>query len=351
MNKASEILGFNDRWLVIIGVPVVALLTGLLMFADVLVASPKVFFTTCFMVGLAYTVVYWLVFRYACVFWRSKYPKLEQSGRRILFLILSVFIGYFLLKIVLDPFLHKPFEDELGVAKLEHEIAMSVASLLVTFLVLGIYEGIGLFNLLKTTQLEKERLLKDNVQSQLESLRNQVNPHFFFNSLNTLAYLISEDSSKAVNFVRKLSQTYRYILEVREKELVLLEEEISFLKAFISLLKERFGENLQVDVVVQPQMMKHKIIPLALQMLMENAIKHNIVSAQHPLHITVRSESDDRLSVKNNLQRKPNPEPSTGMGLENIKSRCRLLCGREVEVIETEGEFVVVLPLLKKEPS
>ncbi|MBK8562888.1 MAG: histidine kinase [Saprospiraceae bacterium] len=282
MNRASEILGFSDRWLVIIGVPVVAMLTGLLMFADVLVASPRAFFTTCFLVGLAYTAIYWLVFRFACVYWRSKYPKLEQSGKRILYLALSVVIGYFLLKIVLDPFLHKPFENELGVAKLEHEIAMSVASLLVTFLVLGIYEGVGLFNLLKTAQLEKERLLKENMQSQLESLRNQVNPHFFFNSLNTLAYLIPEDSGKAVNFVRKLSQTYRYILDVRERELVSLEEELNFLKAFVSLLKERFGENLQVEIAVQPQLLQYQTLPLALQMLMENAIKHNIVSAQHP---------------------------------------------------------------------
>lgn len=347
MNKASEILGFSDRWLVIIGVPVVAMLTGLLMFADVLVASPQAFFTSCFLVGLAYTVIYWLVFRFACVYWRSKYPKLEQSGKRILYLALSVVIGYFLLKVVLDPFLHKPFENELGVAKLEHEIAMSVASLLVTFLVLGIYEGIGLFNLLKTAQLEKERLLKENMQSQLESLRNQVNPHFFFNSLNTLAYLIPEDSNKAVNFVRKLSQTYRYILDVRERELVSLEEELNFLKAFVSLLKERFGENLQVEIAVQPQLLQYQTLPLALQMLMENAIKHNIVSAQHPLHIHIGTEGDDRLVVRNRLQRKPHPEPGTGTGLDNIRNRSRLLLNREVEVMETEGEFVVVLPLLK----
>ena len=137
---------------------------------------------------------------------------------------------------------------------------MSIGSLMVTFLVLGIYETIGFYTQLQKSLVEKERLVKENMQSQLESLRNQVNPHFFFNSLNTLVYLIPEAPDKAVNFVQKLSKAYRYILEIRDRHLVALQEEIDFLTSYTCLLKERFGENLQIEVQVPAKFLDRKIV-------------------------------------------------------------------------------------------
>ncbi|MFQ5446867.1 MAG: sensor histidine kinase, partial [Saprospiraceae bacterium] len=204
---------------------------------------------------------------------------------------------------------------------------------------------------LQKTQLEKERLVKENVQSQLESLRNQVNPHFFFNSLNTLAYLIPEDPAKAENFVQKLSKAYRYILEIRDKQLVTLEEELVFLDSYTCLLQERFGENLLVKVDAPEEILPYKLVPLSLQMLFENAIKHNVISTQSPLVIEVFVENTDRLVVKNNLQRKNQTMPSTKVGLENISRRYKLVSDHEVEVIMTQQSFIVILPLIKVEPA
>ena len=345
MTSTKDIFGFNDKWLVIIGIPVVAFLMAAMMYGDLLVMAPELFFSTCLPVALIYTVVYWLVFRFLLIFYREKFPSAQDTVRRLVFLALSVITCYFLLKFALEPILLR-FFISFHQNVLRHEIGMSIGSLMVTFLVLGIYETIGFYTQLQKSLVEKERLVKENMQSQLESLRNQVNPHFFFNSLNTLVYLIPEAPDKAVNFVQKLSKAYRYILEIRDRHLVALQEEIDFLTSYTCLLKERFGENLQIEVQVPAKFLDRKIVPLCLQMLFENAIKHNVVSTQHPLTISVSVEHGDRLVVKNNLQRKRQEIPSTRIGLENICSRYRFVTDREVEVITTQQSFIVVLPLL-----
>jgi two-component system, LytTR family, sensor kinase len=348
MNSTKKILGFDDKWLVITGIPVVAFLMAAMMYGDFLVKDPGLFFKICAPVSFIYTVVYWLVFRYLLILYRRQFPQTKDTVRRLVYQLLTVVAGYFLLKIILDPILHDYFGGALG-DKLRHEIGMSIGSLMVTFLVLGIYETVGFYNQLQHSLVEKERLKKENVQSQLESLRNQVNPHFFFNSLNTLAYLIPEDAEKAVNYVQKLSKAYRYILEIRDKMLAPLSDELDFLKSYTCLLQERFGQNLEIKIDVPPEFYTYNIVPLCLQMLFENAIKHNIVSTQHPLTIEVFVEKDARLIVKNNLQRKKQEIPSTKVGLGNICSRYKLVSELEVEVIPTQQSFIVVLPLLKPE--
>jgi LytS/YehU family sensor histidine kinase len=293
-------------------------------------------------------VVYWLSFRFFLVFYRRRFPQYKDTLRRVVYQLLTVVGGYFLLKIILDPMVRRLLGEMLG-DELRHEIGMSIASLMVTFLVLGIYETVGFYKQLQKSLVEKERLVKENVQGQLESLRDQVNPHFFFNSLNTLAYLSPEDPEKAVNYVQKLSKAYRYILEIREKTLTTVSDELGFLDSYTSLLQERFGDNLQINIQVPAKFYTYYIVPLCLQMLFENAIKHNIVSAQHPLSIEVFVEADDRLVVKNNLQRKNQDMPSTKVGLANICNRYKYVSDREVEVLVTQQSFIVVLPLLKPE--
>ena len=348
MKSSKEILGFDDKWLMLIGIPVVAFLMSAMMYGDYLVRNPNLFFKTCAPISLIYTVVYWLTFRYLLFFYRRRYPQYKDTVRRVVYQLLTVVVGYFLLKIILDPLLHDYFAGALG-DELRHKIGMSIGSLMVTFLVLGIYETVGFYNQLQHSLVEKERLVKENVQSQLESLRNQVNPHFFFNSLNTLAYLIPEDTDKAVNYVQKLSKAYRYILEIREKMLVPLSNELEFLSSYTCLLQERFGQNLNIKIEAPTEFYTYSIVPLCLQMLFENAIKHNVVSSQHPLTIEVTVEKGDRLVIKNNLQRKNQEIPSTKVGLDNICSRYKLVSEREVEVIATQQSFIVVLPLIKSE--
>jgi LytS/YehU family sensor histidine kinase len=180
----------------------------------------------------------------------------------------------------------------------------------------------------------------------LEGLRNQVNPHFLFNSLNTLVYLIPEDSEKAVRFVQQLSKVYRYVLESREARIIPLQDELAFLQSYIFLLKERFGENLQVKLTDLNGQTDGAIVPLTLQMLFENAIKHNVISTEKPLMIEVFAEKG-HLVVRNNLQRKNQVMDSTGVGLENIRTRYRMLTDREVEVIVSREYFTVLLPMVE----
>lgn len=346
MNKTKEILGFDDKWFMLIGIPVVAMLTNAMMFTDLMVHNTTFFFTRCFSVGIAYTIVYWIVYRQLLIFFRKKFPTQKDYSKRLVWQIISVIVIFFILKQVLDPILH-PWVDETVKDFKEHSISMSVAALTVTFLALGVYEASGFYFQLQKSVLEKEQLMKANMQSQLESLKNQVNPHFFFNSLNTLAYLIPEDAVKAENFVQKLSKAYRYILEIRGQELMPLEEELRFLDSYTCLLKERFGENLKIEVDVSDGFLQKKIVPLSLQMLFENAIKHNIISSKWPLKIEVKAESGGQLVIKNNLQRKNQVINSTKVGLENIKKRYLLVAGKKVQVISSEDTFVVILPLIE----
>ena len=346
MKRAKEIFGFDDRWLMVIGIPVITFVINAMMFGEVMVHDTGFFVTACNGIGFVYTTIFWLVFRQVVLFFAEQYPQPIDFKKRMLLQTLVVLALYFLIKSILDPLLH-PFIAEKIDVDLQHEIAMNIGSLLVTFLVLTIYVTAGFYHQLQRTMVEKERLLKENVQSQLESLKDQVNPHFLFNSLNTLSYLIPEDPAKAENFVQKLSKAYRYILEIREREMTTLDEELGFLDSYNCLLNERFGDNLKIKINVPETASRLQILPLSLQMLFENAIKHNVVSTQYPLHIEVFVEKGNRLVVKNNLQTKKQELPSTRIGLENIKSRYRLIAKQEVEVIVTQQHFIVVMPLIQ----
>ena len=348
MNNAKDLLGFDERLFMLIGIPMAALLINAMIFTELLVKTPTLFLGKCFTVGVVYTTVYWVILRQLLILSRKKFPSTIHYGRRLIIQIFIVFIVFFIVKALLDPILH-PLADDFIVAMPAHDVSMTIGGLTVTFLVLGVYETAGFYFQLQKSMLEKERLMKENMHSQLESLKNQVNPHFFFNSLNTLAYLIPESPAKAEIFVQKLSKAYRYILEIREQELMPLEDELKFLDSYNCLLKERFGENLHIKINVPDIFLQNKIVPLSLQMLFENAIKHNIVSSRHPLHIEVSIEEGNQLVVKNNLQYKKQDTNSTKIGLDNIKRRYRLVTQKEVKVITSKDTFIVILPLLHKE--
>ncbi|QCR24133.1 sensor histidine kinase [Pontibacter sp. SGAir0037] len=196
----------------------------------------------------------------------------------------------------------------------------------------------------RQTAINAERLEKENIASQYESLKAQVNPHFLFNSLNVLTSLVETDQKQAVRFIRKLSEVYRYVLDSRQKEIVPLLEELHFLESYIYLQKIRHGEALQVqnDIPLDASLM---VVPLALQMLIENAIKHNMALEEEPLQVHLYIEND-YLVVQNNLQERRIREESTGMGLPNIESRYSYLTNNKVQIIATSQEFTVKLPLL-----
>ena len=198
----------------------------------------------------------------------------------------------------------------------------------------------------RRTQLEKEQLEKLHLQSQLEVLKNQVNPHFLFNSLNSLSSLIGEDPAKAEMFVDKLSTVYRYILLHNNRDWVDLGTELNFIRAYFHLLQTRHGSGVQLNITVAEANEGLLVPPLTLQLLVENAVKHNIVQKDQPLLIEIFSNGGTQLVVRNNLRRKNKQLVlSHGIGLKNIQQRFNLANAGNVRVDEKDGWFIVQLPL------
>jgi sensor histidine kinase YesM len=197
--------------------------------------------------------------------------------------------------------------------------------------------------------IELERTKTDNLGAQYELLKQQVNPHFLFNSLNTLKYMVESHDDHAVDFILKLSDFYRFTLENRKQDLIRLSEELEILNAYVFLLKARFEDGIDLSIRVDPEQYPTLIPPFTLQLLVENCIKHNTVSLDRPLQISLSSERDF-IVVENGLQPKRTPEPSMGLGLENINQRYVHLLNKEIEIHRNEHSFQVKLPLIHEYP-
>ncbi|MBL7775288.1 MAG: histidine kinase [Saprospiraceae bacterium] len=219
-----------------------------------------------------------------------------------------------------------------------------VPTMVITFLISIFMHGRAFLLGWKASLIEAERLKKEQISARYESLKNQVNPHFLFNSLNVLAALVHQDADRAEQFIRRLSLVYRYILDSRDRELVSVREELEILQAYLFLLEVRFGKNLELAVNL-PADTPGCLAPLSLQMLVENAIKHNEVSKNKPLRIEI-FEEDGRVVVRNILQSRNSLPESIGVGLANIRARYQLLSDADVSVSAGDGFFTVKLPIL-----
>lgn len=339
--STKEALGFDDRLLLLMGIPMLSFLIPVLLFGASLENGFQDYWLK-WLFSAIYTAAYWLACRKVFIYFRLKYPRAEETMRRLLYTWLCLILAFFLINLVLDLFCGPLLEQ--SIPKIS-TLMIHTGSFLLLALVSTIYESIYLYANWRRSLIEAEKLRREQVESQLQGLKNQVNPHFLFNSLNTLAYLIPEDAERAVQFVQKLSRSYRYILETQDKKLVSLEEEMSFLQAYIFLLQERFGDNIRVSLAIPQEAKSLRLPPLAMQMLFENAIKHNIISQEQPLNIKVSVEGQN-LKVENALQRKQQLFASTGIGLENIRSRYRYFTDLPVRAGAVDGWFVVELPLL-----
>jgi LytS/YehU family sensor histidine kinase len=219
-------------------------------------------------------------------------------------------------------------------------------TLVLTLLISVFMHGRGFLIEWKEAAAEAERLKKEQIAARYEALKNQVNPHFLFNSLNVLTTLVHKDADLAERFVRQLSLVFRYVLQSREREVAPVAEELEALEAYLFLMKIRFGEGFVSEIVLPDH--DFYVAPLSLQMLVENAFKHNEASKNAPLHIRI-FESDHYLVVSNNLQKRAHPAESSGIGLENIRSRYQFLSDRPVEVYSDGKVFEVRLPMLGME--
>ncbi len=193
--------------------------------------------------------------------------------------------------------------------------------------------------------LENEVLKRENLNALHESLKQQVNPHFLFNSLNTLKSLTKRNPGQAVDFITELSSVYRYMLLHQDKKNVTLRDEIDFLKSYLYLLKIRFGDAITTEISLPDELLNYSMPANTLQLLIENAVKHNALSLQKPLSISILAENN-YLAVKNNLRSKKEEPSSSHLGLSNISNRYLLLKGKDIIIKKTEEEFIVLLPIM-----
>lgn len=202
-----------------------------------------------------------------------------------------------------------------------------------------------LFQKLRRQEVEKAQLLEEKTQAELSALKDQISPHFFFNTLSSLSTLVRNESKDTVlEFIQELSSTYRYTLASKQQDLVAIEDELTFVRSYLFLLKKRFGEKLSVHIDIPKELGKRQLPPISLQVLVENAVKHNIMTRDRPLEIRFFVDQH-YLVVENNLQEQQQSS-GMGLGLENLSNRFRLLTQQEIIIEKDANRFIVKLPFL-----
>lgn len=349
MRRTNCRIGFDDRILLLVMIPLIAFIIPIVFsgfrFNRQPLYEPRMFFNAMISVSLV-----WLGNRFIMIQARKRYPLFSQTRRRLivqssvmlLFTLVSTnVLGYFLKN-------YCTYVDANGhVIRTVTDVIINTnnAAIFCVIMVVAIYEGFYFSNQLRQSVEEKAMLKRESLHAQINALKTQVNPHFLFNNLNTLTAIIPDEPQKAIDFVQELSRVYRHILEVKDEESIPVRDELEVLKAYAFLLKTRFGDNIDITIDIPQEKYGYHIVPLSLQLLMENAIKHNIVSMDKPLRIKVFSENGN-LVVSNNLQVKNQVSESTGFGLENIRNRYRLITDKNVKVTADENRFIVSIPLI-----
>jgi sensor histidine kinase YesM len=219
-----------------------------------------------------------------------------------------------------------------------------------TFIVLLITHFVYLYRSYQENKVKEQKIIAGTASAKFESLKNQIDPHFLFNSLNVLSSLIEENPENAQRFTTSLSKIYRYVLEQKDKELVTVEEELAFAKTYMNLLKMRFENSLFYELPTTMLNPEAKVVPLSLQLLLENTVKHNVISEQRPLKIRIFIESD-YLVIQNDYQKKEVLQDRQGVGLQNIINRYAIITGRKVLIEQNERTFTVRIPILTKQIS
>lgn len=209
----------------------------------------------------------------------------------------------------------------------------------------AVYIGVYFFKQWSNSLVEAERLKRENLHSQLHALQNQINPHFLFNNLNSLISLITEDRNCAIEFVQELANVYRYLLKQQDEHLTRIIDELKFINSYIFLQQIRSGNNLITEINFDKKFNDYFIAPQTIQILVENAIKHNIISAEKPLMIKIYN-TGECIVVENNLQKKLSTQPQTGIGLQNIIDRYKILGYKSISVDQSNNHFRVTIPMI-----
>lgn len=349
LNKQKRIqyLGFNDLWFTIIGILIISFVSDYIISQSSFSRLPFKAAILNWSVSLFFSIVNWFINRAILIALRKQYPNFKDDTKRIIIFFSAISLGVIATDFLGSKILLTIFRN-LGMknANITTRPQDLVAIIIITIMIMAIYEAVYYYARLKKSIKKEEQTKQIMIQAQLDALKNQAQPHFLFNSLNTLRDIVDQNSKEEIKeFVDNLSGIYRFILEAGNTNIISLREEIKFAKSYIHIQSERFGDNLKVNWNIDETKLNSMIIPMSLQLLIENAIKHNVVSRSKPLIIDIDT-NDEYLVVQNKIQPKSTKVASTKIGLQNIEKRYSLI-SEKTPVIKNDGsDFIVSLPLL-----
>lgn len=326
--------------------PLVLFIVGVLFFRlQMYLDTPRAKIPILVTVAVCSGFIGWELARLTALFIQYKLPGLERTRQRLTFLILAIIVlshlGFLMRNVIHGIVGSYPLQWPTLV---DYSSGLGVLIFYAT-VTLNIYEGAYLWKQWRRTFAEKEKLIDSEWQARFDLLKNQINPHFLFNSLNALSSLIEEDPVKAEQFTNELSKVYRYLLQSNNQEMVTLASELQFILSYAHLLQTRHGDGFRLSIDVADQYRSCLIPSLTLQLLVENAVKHNIVSREQPLEVFIRCTGTGMLIVENKIKKKDNQVLSNGVGLSNINNKFRLLNLQGIQIEATEEKFVVMVPL------
>lgn len=334
----------NDKWIRIIGYPIVVISMSMI-YGRLNWELGGIYIVSAVFVSALFTASIWessrLVFRFA----RKRYPGYSNTTKRIIVQSLLTILTTSICKVGINKLVEITLGPE---ACLQEDMGFLMEGLIIFIplvIMSSIYESVYFFQAWKENIKQTEALAHAHMESQFEALKKQLDPHFLFNSLNTLSSLIELDNDPAQAYLDRLADVYRYVLDTRNKSTVSLEEELEFLDAYMYLNKVRFRDNLKLEHSFMTNTEAYRLPALSLQLLVENAIKHNVVGQDQPLHIRIFQEGN-QLTVENNKQLKSSLPKSTRVGLQNLIERYKLLGSDGITIRDEAKRFAVSLPLL-----
>jgi hypothetical protein len=334
----------NDRRFLLYGIPIVVVLALVPRGLFSLSLWPEL--PVAFAFSLTFTLALWLGSRQLWRWLLQRWPEVADTSRRLWWLAAAGVSYTLATTLLLGSAFGWLLSDQHSLAQILREIGLNLVA---TFIVLLLYESQHFFEQWKANLRRADLLTQAQTQAQLDSLAQQLDPHFLFNSLNTLAALIEPANDSAQHYVEGLADVYRYVLLSRERPTVPLADELAFVQTYVALQKVRFRENVQVSYDIPTPALVQQVAPLSVQVLVENALKHNEASQARPLHLRlVADAASATLRVENSWQpRLAGLAPGTGTGLANVRQRYALLgAPAPVAVEQAAGIFAVTLPLL-----
>ncbi len=276
----------------------------------------------------------------------EKYSWLENPQKRLL---IQLLISTFFTSITLFLFMYSLHQYKFGDGRLFNRkmIETFTPAMFFTFALLAVYIGSQFFKAWKQSLVEVEKYRAESANAQLQNLKNQLNPHFLFNNLSVLSSLVYKNQDKAVEFINELAKVYRYVLESNNAELVSLHEEMEFLNHYIYLLRIRFETGISFHINIEEKQKQSYVLPMCLQMLVENTIQHNETSQANPLQVSIYTNNNS-LIVENQIQPRSDSKQSSKIGLINLNSRYSFFTDEKIEILKDVRNFKIILPLIHK---